>query len=124
MRLKFTRARVARFFLLIGAVSLINGSAHAQFFIGRSGWPSYRMRHDLTGQSYSDIGPGGRTGYYTPMFLPGIDDFNGPSRAYTPIFNAPQAAPEGATWLGRDRDVTPAPRKKTGGPIRRLFSRR
>jgi hypothetical protein len=54
-------------------------------------WPRYREYRDLPGQSYVDTTPTGRRGYFVPLPMPGYDDIgNGPSRAFSPIFNAPQ----------------------------------
>lgn len=67
-------------------------------------WVYRRELRDLPGQSSRDMSPRGR-GYFTPLYLPGFDNFNGPSRAYSPIFNAPGSAP-----AFRQRERIEAPR--------------
>ncbi len=115
--------------LVLAPFALMASSAasHGQLLRPRNDWVYYRELHDQMGQSYSDVGPRGR-GYYTPLFLPGIDDFNGPSRAYSPIFNAPQAAPRGSLMRPEALYPPPAPRAAGGaarpGLMRRLFRRR
>jgi hypothetical protein len=122
------KVRLLWIVLVFPSLTLLpTSNAKAQLFQPRNDWVRRRALADLRGQSYSDEGPGGR-GYYTPMYLPGFDDTNGPSRAYMPIFNAPQAIPnEGALRRSQDESVS---RPAAGGFIarqglfRRVFRRR
>ena len=111
----------------IAAMSACSQS-HAQLFRQRNDPVYERAVRDLQGQSYTAMGPRGR-GYYTPMVLPGIDDFNGPSRAYSPIFNAPQAAPRNiminpAPISEQNEWPRPANGAARAGLFRRVFRRR
>lgn len=118
--------RVVRGLFVLTVATIVTAcstsNASAQIFRQRNDWPTYRTLRDLQGQSYSDVGPAGR-GYYTPMWLPGIDDTNGPSRAYSPIFNAPQAAPRGS-WLRSESLNPPGPARDRAPLARGLFFRR
>lgn len=99
-------ARIAPILMLLFCAS----SARAQLFAGGGqgvgfSWPRYREYRDAAGQSYSDTGPTGRRGYYVSLGSPGFDDWgNGPSMAYSPIFNAPAPLPRpGAPATTRPR---------------------
>lgn len=79
---------------LIALVSMVHASAvQAQVFRpvqGGSGdsFASARFARDLAGQSYTAPLGLGRMGYYTPLPQPGFDERgNGPSMAYSPVFN-------------------------------------
>jgi hypothetical protein len=80
-------------------ILLASPAADAQVLLGGGqgaafSWPRYRSYRDFAGQSYSDITPTGRSGYYVSLGIPGYDDIgNGPSMAYSPIFNAPAPLP-------------------------------
>ncbi len=91
--------------LLSGFIVLALGvpSAKAQILLGGGqgggfSWPRNRAYRDFTGQSYVDRTPNGRTGYFVNLGIPGYDDIgNGPSMAYSPIFNAPAPLPPPGT---------------------------
>ncbi|GIW86096.1 MAG: hypothetical protein KatS3mg108_0420 [Isosphaeraceae bacterium] len=106
--------RIAPILIMIFCAS----NARAQLVAGGGqgvgwSWPRYREYRDFAGQSYADIGPTGRRGYYVALGLPGFDDWGtGPSMAYSPIFNAPAPLPRPAL-----PPATRAPR----GFLRRWF---
>ncbi len=84
-------------------------------------WPRYREFRDMPGQSYTDMTPTGRKGYFVPLPSPGLDDMgNGPSMAYSPIFNAPQPLLKPTPLNEAAPVAVPAPR--SGGLFRRFRS--
>jgi hypothetical protein len=87
------------------------------------GWPRYRQYRDLAGQSYSDVTPTGRRGYFVSLGSPGFDDIgNGPSMAYSPIFNAPRPLPRPATAPQGQAPAAAGDSRPTGF-LRRVFRR-
>jgi hypothetical protein len=100
-----------------GQLGILGGGPGEASF---GGWPRYREYRDLAGQSYTDVTPSGRRGYFVPLPSPGYDDIgNGPSMAYSPIFNAPQTLPR----PGKAAGPAAGPQARPTGFLRRIFRR-
>ena len=128
-----------RSFTLVGLLGFVlilacTSETHAQIgFMGgggtgagssfRTNWPRFREYRDLSGQSYTDTTPTGRKGYFVPLTSPGLDDLgNGPSMAFSPIFNAPQRMEHPIPLTGEaPAQAAASPGQRPPGLFRRIF---